>query len=176
MRAFDAASGVTIEVPSRDTGHRHQAVRAWCISLHADFSAAAKLTLFMDCTSAYFPHRGSNRSRTNKDAFEIYNSVPQYSGLVLGLFKPKYAFAQQYQVDIDRNGVPRYNWFMRFKAFNQIVKKIAEGSNYKNIASEFSMFGLLATWLLGKPGDEKLRKWCIQSRSRLLRKSLRKTP
>eukprot|EP00965_Chrysotila_dentata_P110455 3649605-Pleurochrysis_carterae.AAC.1 len=59
----------------------------------------------------------------------VLNLVPQYAGL----FKAKHAFAQQYPIDFDRNGTPHHYWCMRFKAFNRIVKRMAVGSNYKNI-------------------------------------------
>eukprot|EP00965_Chrysotila_dentata_P174431 5758161-Pleurochrysis_carterae.AAC.1 len=59
----------------------------------------------------------------------LFTSVPQYAGM----FKPKHAFAQQYPIDIIRCVAMRLNWCMRFEAFNEIVKRIAKGSNYKNV-------------------------------------------
>eukprot|EP00965_Chrysotila_dentata_P087554 2889697-Pleurochrysis_carterae.AAC.1 len=68
MRAFNAPSGINIEVPNKTYGYQNRSFRAWCISLHADFPTAAKLLPFMESTSAHFPHRGSNWDRRYKDA------------------------------------------------------------------------------------------------------------
>lgn len=67
---------------------------------------------------------------------QLFDQVPGYgtAGREKGqLKKPKHAFAQQYSVDIIRNGPMRYNWCMTFEMFNQVIKQIARGSNFKNL-------------------------------------------
>jgi len=59
------------------------------------------------------------------------------------LKKPKHQWAQLYPIDIIRTGPIRINWCMTFEAFNQIIKNIAEGSNYKNVCKR-----CLETWSL----------------------------
>ena len=49
------------------------------------------------------------------------------------LWKPKHAFAQMYALDILRSGPMRVRWCMRLEAFNQIIKRLADGSVFKNI-------------------------------------------
>ena len=60
-----------------------------------------------------------------------------------GLKKPKHQFAQLYPVDIIRIGPMRLNWCMTFEAFNQIIKQMAQGANYKNVCKR-----CLETWSL----------------------------
>ena len=54
--------------------------------------------------------------------------VPEYEGLI----KPKHHFLTHLALDIYRYGPPRGYWCMSFEAFNAIVKRAANRSNFKN--------------------------------------------
>eukprot|EP00965_Chrysotila_dentata_P233560 6199663-Pleurochrysis_carterae.AAC.1 len=68
MRQFNHP-GYDMSVPDKRLGYIKSRVHAWCIRLHADFPAAAKLLSYMDSVSALLPSRGSNWSSTaaNRD-------------------------------------------------------------------------------------------------------------
>eukprot|EP00965_Chrysotila_dentata_P135905 4492900-Pleurochrysis_carterae.AAC.1 len=53
-----------MSVPDTRLGYVKKRVHAWCIRLHANFPAAAKLLPYMDSVSALLPSRGSNWSST----------------------------------------------------------------------------------------------------------------
>ena len=69
------------------------------------------------------------------------------------LWKPKHAFAQMYALDILRSGPMRVRWCMRLEAFNQIIKQLSDGSNFKNICLR-----VLHLWSLKSARDFKLNR------------------
>ena len=54
--------------------------------------------------------------------------VPEYEGLR----KPKHHFLTHLALDIYRYGPPRGYWCMSFEAFNAVVKRAANRSNFKD--------------------------------------------
>ena len=48
-------------------------------------------------------------------------------------WRPKHHFAQHLSMDIFMWGPPRVRWCFPFEGFNQVVKHIAVGSNFKNV-------------------------------------------
>jgi hypothetical protein len=107
---------------------------------------------------------------------DIFHNIPEYSAL----YKPKHHFVEHYPKDVRTLGAPaqpvallaqlltgsrscallvgqileygplRHWWCFRFEAFNQIIKRIAEGSNYNNLLERIASF------------------WCIKSARDLL--------
>ena len=59
---------------------------------------------------------------------ELFNKVPEYAGLK----KPKHHFAQHLGPDIFQYGPPRGYWCFGFEGFNQVIKRAACRSNFKN--------------------------------------------
>jgi len=58
---------------------------------------------------------------------QLFLSVPEYQGL----WKPKHHFAQHVPMDIRRYGPPRHYWCMGFEAYNQLIKNLAQMTNFK---------------------------------------------
>lgn len=67
-----------------------------------------------------------------------FAAVTEYEGL----WKPKHHLALHIARDIRRFGPPRGYWCMAFEAFNQLVKRLSEMSNYKSQLSSVVNFWL----------------------------------
>lgn len=67
-----------------------------------------------------------------------FAAVEEYKGL----WKPKHHFALHLARDIRRFGPPRGYWCMAFEAFNQLIKRLSEMSNYKSQLSSVVNFWL----------------------------------
>eukprot|EP00965_Chrysotila_dentata_P013801 457853-Pleurochrysis_carterae.AAC.1 len=72
----------------------------------------------------------------------LFLSIEAYSNLH---DKPKLHYASHFPLDILIFGPPRHYWCMRFEAMNQVFKKIAKGSNFKDVIKRCAQF------------------WCIKS-------------
>jgi hypothetical protein len=59
---------------------------------------------------------------------KLFNLVPEYYGLK----KPKHHFAQHLAPDVFQYGPPRGYWCFGFESFNQLIKRAACRSNFKN--------------------------------------------
>ena len=72
LRSFACSEGVTLQVPITGadgiTSLQGRQFGLWCISLHADFPAAGKLTPCPESTSALLPSRQSNWESTADNA------------------------------------------------------------------------------------------------------------
>lgn len=71
-----------------------------------------------------------------RDHHELFLEVPEYAGL----WKPKHHFAQHLPTDILRFGPPRHYWCMGFEAYNQLIKNLANLSNFKNVLNSVVRF------------------------------------
>jgi len=58
----------------------------------------------------------------------LFDLVPEYNGLK----RPKHHFCSHLALDVWRFGPPRGYWCFGFEHFNQIIKKGAQSSNWKN--------------------------------------------
>lgn len=59
---------------------------------------------------------------------ELFDAVPEYNGLK----RPKHHFATHLPLDLWRYGPPRGYWCFGFEHFNQLIKRAAQHSNWKN--------------------------------------------
>ena len=78
--------------------------------------------------------------------------VSEYAGLE----KPKHHMALHVVRDIERNGPPRGFWCMAFEAFNQVIKKMFNKSNYKSAAvsvADFWSMRSARTFRLGRAAE-----------------------
>lgn len=63
------------------------------------------------------------------------------------LWKPKQAFVQLIPLEILAYGPPRHWWCMRFEAMNQVIKRFAVGSNYRDVLCTcLRLWDLLFAW------------------------------
>ena len=59
---------------------------------------------------------------------KLFDNVPEYNGLK----RPKHHFLSHLALDIWRFGPPRGYWCFGFEAFNRVIKRGAQRSNWKN--------------------------------------------
>jgi len=70
-----------------------------------------------------------------------------------GIWKPKNHFADHFALNIKKFGPPRYYWFMRFEAMNQVFKKIAVGGSYRDTTKRCANFWTVRSARIRKLGS-----------------------
>ena len=70
------------------------------------------------------------------EAQAAFNRVPEYEGF----YKPKHHFATHASINTMQMGPMKGLWCYSFEGFHQRVKRIAEGSNFKNVSKRIIEF------------------------------------
>ena len=143
LRAFNEPDGILMEVPIKGengiTTYQQRPFGMWCISLHADFPAAGKLTPCAESTSARYPSRASNwdSRASNADAPSSFlrkftNKPPDPARKSLWELRSLQQVEQQIGHATTLRGGPQ-KVFMQSKGLNSLACACAVTSHFIHI-------------------------------------------